>query len=185
MKHRDVVLLIAFITVAATAFGGDGTGEKNWRNWCTLDGSWFVHPVEASVGTLGPYTMNTTMYSPHDGVATVVWSGTDPTAWGICPGAVEMTIAQGATVRTGPRSFEISVITLAKDAGGAVLCIGKSNLWIELDRGCDSGVMNGRLEFYLGNEDPFVDEPFLCLPPTDSDYPIVRMVAGQPHPTCP
>jgi len=185
MKHRNVLLLVAFLLVAAPAFGGDGLGEKRGRNRCTLDGSWFVYPVEETFGTLGPYTINTTMYSPHDGVASVVWSGTDPTAWGACPDAVELTIAQGAIARTGPRSFELTVISLAKDAAGAVVCIGKSNLWIDLERGCDSGFMNGKLEFYFGDDDPFAAEPYLCFPETESDYPISRMVAGPPHSSCP
>ena len=182
MKKHTLVFALVSIFVVVPVFGNDDAADAKGMGWCRLDGSWFL----SSAGGGGPYTINAAMTSPHKGVATVVWSGVDPTFFGFCPNSVELSIAQGAITRTGRRSFELTVITFTQEASGQVECIGKSNMWVELDPGCDSGRMNGQIEFYHGDENPFGDvTPWICFPPTAEDYPMVKMTVDQPDPTCP
>ena len=175
---KNIFLLLTLIPtlLVFSAHGNDDLGGPKGSNSCTLDGSWYILPSSG----FGPYTLNVTMPSSHEGSGAWVATGFEPTAFGLCPESVDISNAQGAFSKTGPRSFEFTLITFATDASGQVECVGKTIAWIELDRGCKSGHMNGQLELYTGDQNPFGDDkPFIILPETPEDYSVVRMTVDK------
>ena len=172
-----VLLSVLSLLLAAPVYSENHSDDPTGSNSCNLDGSWYL----SQAAGFGPYTLNVAMTSFKKGSGSIVWTGFDPTLFGLCPGSVEITIGQGAISRTGQRSFESTMIECTKDASGQVECIGKSIFWIELDRGCTSGRLNGYLELYSADQNPFGDdEPFIQFPPTPEDYPMTRISAGSP-----
>ncbi|MEX1311112.1 MAG: hypothetical protein AB1Z65_11880 [Candidatus Sulfomarinibacteraceae bacterium] len=175
--NRLLVLVVVSMIVAVPSFGSDeGDGEN--RGWCSLDGGWY------GASAFGPWAWTATMTSSQNAVGTVAWTGGNGTWFGYCPDSVRNSIGQGVATRIGPRSFETTFVTFSIAADGSIACIWKATGWVELDRGCEAGVLNGEIQLYNADQDPFSGEPFVCFP-EGPNQPFVRMTVDPVHPICP
>jgi len=176
MKRMLVIVFVSLL-IAVPAFGNDdGDGEN--RGWCSLAGGWY------GASGFGPWTWIATMTSPHEAVGTAVWTGGNGTWFGYCPESVRNSLGQGVATRIGPRSFETTFVTFSYAADGSIACIWKVTGWVELDRGCEAGVLNGEIQLYTADQDPFVGDPFVCFP-EGPDQHFYKMTVDPAHPSCP
>ncbi|HUV12676.1 MAG TPA: hypothetical protein VMY18_03475 [Acidobacteriota bacterium] len=88
----------------------------------------------------------------------------DPTLGGLFPDAVKTSSWRGVWERTGGNTFKYTLIVLGLDGSGAVNWILKNSGDKTLTEDCNLMVVEGTLEVFSPDVDPFEGDPLLCIP---------------------
>lgn len=170
MNMRRFLCLIAVFAalVAVPVFGGEPNTEKHRGPMCSFEGAWI------GLTGFGPFASEFVATSPQGGSFTVDWTGGTGSWFGLCDGSVRNSTAYGIWKRTGPRTIEYSGVTFSLDIEGNPVCIWKSSGWAVLDPGCNTGGIDGSVEIFAPDVNPFDGTPFYVIPAGTAN-PFMRM----------
>jgi len=142
------------------------------KSGCRLEGSWLGFGADGS-RWLATYHGESANAGTND-----LEFFFEPTLGGLFPGAVSISSARGVWVRTGGNTFAYTLITFGLDAGGNVAWIIKNSGNKTLTDNCNLMTIEGTLEVFLPEVDPFEGEPLFCVPGAGSEE--VRMRVDPP-----
>ncbi len=156
-----VVAVVAAVLIASPCLAGEG--EKGGSGgWCPMTGSF--------VGQLPDWGMififTSTADTINSGTTVMQVLGGDVTLGGFFPTVVRLSPDVGVWRRTGPRSWDYTLIHYGLDAGGQPVFIVKSTGSGVHARGCQEYTSDGTFSLYDGSQDPLGDDPpmYGCYP---------------------
>jgi hypothetical protein len=145
---------------AATAFAEKPQGCKVLGSWMGYDNVGDANWISMVMGQ-----------SSSKGTYILEAPGFDATLGGLYQDAVMGGTLRGVWKRTGPNTFAVTLIGLAVDSGGNTLYISKlSATDTFLAEDCNSMWIEGTLELFLPNQNPFDEEPFIGPFPLDPHW---------------
>jgi hypothetical protein len=141
----------------------DGPGTGQGQGVCRTDGAWIGSAPDFGIDFTAVYDAN----SHWSGTVDLTWIGGDPTFLGFFPDAVAFSAAKGEWRRTGRRTFDYTMVSYGLNADGQPLYIAKNSGWKQLLQGCRSAEIEGAIELYAPDQDPFGDDPpeYGCVGP--------------------
>ena len=143
-----VWICIVFLATSQVVAGSGCKLEGSWMGFGAGGGRWLAtyHSRSASTGT------NDLEFFY------------DPTLSGLFPDAVSISSGRGVWERTGGNTFSYTMITFGLDANGGVNWILKNNGTKTLSEDCNLMTIEGTLEVFLPDVDPFEGNPLFCIP---------------------
>ena len=165
MKRLSLFLvgtIIAFLSISFVAA----------KSGCRLEGSWMGFSPDGT-RWLATYHGESANAGTND-----VEVFLDPTLGGLFPDAVSISSGRGVWVRTGGNSFSYTMIVYGLDEFGGVNWIIKNSGVQILSESCNRMSVDGTIELFEPDIDPFEGDPLLCLP--DEGIVAVRMRVDPP-----
>jgi hypothetical protein len=183
MKNRSVWRILSIFACAAllavpAPAGDDETQAEGIEGSgvCTLDGAWF--------GATPAWGLTWTVVYDSDshwtGPLSLRFIGGDPTLGGFFPDVRSLSGTTGTWVRTGRRTFDYTMIHYGLAEGGQQpVFLLKNTGSVVVTGDCDGlDITNHTLAFYDPTQDPFDDDPFLCL--SDGTGSTARRIPVEP-----
>lgn len=151
MKRLSSFLVVIVIVFVSISFGAAKSG-------CRLEGSWMIFSPD---GTRSLATYHGESASAGTSAVEVFM---DPTLGGAFPDAVRISSGRGVWVRTGRSSFSYTMIVYGLDAEQNVTWIIKNSGTQVLSQHCNRMNVDGTVEIFSPDVDPFDGDPLICLP---------------------
>jgi hypothetical protein len=151
MKRLSLFLVVVAIVVLSTY-------PVTAKSGCKLDGSWLGYGADGS-RWLATYHGESANAGTND-----LEFFYDPTLGGAFPDAVSISSGRGVWERTGGNTFSYTLITFGLDASGGVNWIIKNSGTKTLTEDCSLMTIEGSLEVFLPEVDPFEGDPWFCVP---------------------
>lgn len=176
---RVLSIVTCLALLAAPALAGDtegAGGDNNGQGVCDLDGAWFgVSPAWGLTWTV-VYDSD----SHWTGPLSLRFIGGDPTLGGYFPDVTSLSGSTGTWVRTGRRTFDYTMIHFAlADGGQQPVFLAKNTGTVVVTGACDGlDITSHTLALYDPTQDPFDDEPFLCI--ADGSSSTARRIPVEP-----
>jgi hypothetical protein len=162
---RILSCAVVLALIAMPTFPGDqnGPGGGQGQGVCRTEGAWIGEAPDFGIGFMAIYDAVTYWWGTVD----LTWIGGDPTFLNSFPNAVAFSAVKGQWHRTGRRTFEYTMISYGLDALGQPVYIAKNSGWKRLLPGCRSSEIEGAIELYAPDQDPFGDDPpmYGCIGP--------------------
>jgi hypothetical protein len=160
MKTKKKMTVLAIVIVIAAIllvpnWQTDAAAFRGKGNWCDIRGTWY------GASPYGSYMVNYDGAHPFKGTIDLVWISGDPTLGGDFPDAVWTRHTRGVWVRTGPNTFDFTVLTFSTNSAYEVLYIFRSNGTNTLVD-CNTNESTANLEFLTPDMDP-IDDDGLCI----------------------